>query len=100
MSYLGSISRLFKYVNPEDGKKCFRNSVYLFQRHIPLSIEVELVVRIEVLVRKPQEKEPLARRRCASEVVITKLSAAEIEYECVHWIHLAQERCHFDLLIP
>lgn len=47
MSYLGSIPRPFKYVNPEDGNKCFRNSVYLFQRHILLSIEVELVARIE-----------------------------------------------------
>jgi hypothetical protein len=45
----------------------------------------------EILVRKPEGKRPLVRRRRRREDNI-RMDFREFEWEVVHWMHLAQDR--------
>jgi hypothetical protein len=53
---------------------------------------------VQVLVKKPKGKTPLGRPRHRWEVGI-KMDLREIGWWCVEWIHLAQDRDHWQALM-
>jgi hypothetical protein len=52
----------------------------------------------KILIRKPEGGRPLGRPKCRWKDNI-KINCKEIEWKCSYWVHLVQDRHHWQALM-